>query len=198
MRLLSALTLLSGQLLIGSAGSSSASLVHIDLLTGSDEFPETDGSAGRPFRTLAGWAARGGTAPQVSGLNFGPGLHSLVATGGLVLATSGTADAPFVVSGAGLGKTQLTAAVQVGGFAEHATEAGAPRQWRTTLPINTSYFRQLFVRPSPAGNFTRRLTARSSTLAYNHSVKTNPQYAIVYNEGQVRFLHTKMIGRALK
>ena len=35
-------------------------IVHIDLATGSDDARVADGTAARPYRTLAGWVARGG------------------------------------------------------------------------------------------------------------------------------------------
>jgi hypothetical protein len=113
-------------------------------------------------------------------------MHDLMSTGGLILKTAGTAAAPFVVSGAGAGKTMLSGGVLVKGFAERLSAVSGAREWRVTLPANTTYFRQLFVRSSSAGKFMRRFTARSATMAYDHSVKTNPQYAIVYQPGQVR------------
>ena len=163
-------------------------LVHIDAVGGSDD-GGADGSAARPYRTLGGWAAQGGSTDRASGISFGPGVHDVVGSGGLTLATAGTAEAPFVVSGAGAGQTQLSGATQVHGFTEQAgtgAGAGAARRWTATLPSNTTYFRQLFVRSGPSGNFSRRLTARSATMAYNHTDMSNPQFAIVFNKGQVR------------
>jgi hypothetical protein len=186
MRLLAALSLLVGAAALSA--SAAGSIVHVDL-TGSDS-QQADGSAEHPFRTLAGWAAvRGAAASRASGIHFGPGIHDLVSAGGLKLDTPGTEGAPFTVTGAGAGLTQLSAAVQVQGFTERTAqdEAGrSARQWRATMPANTTYFRQLFVRSGGAANFSRRLTARSPTMSYDHANTKNPQFAIVYNEGQVK------------
>jgi hypothetical protein len=173
-------------------------VVHIDL-AGSDNSPLTDGSAERPFRTVAGWkerARRTATFPR-GGIQFGPGVHDLVTSGGLQLGTAGTEGAPFVVSGAGVGVTQLSAGTKVPQFKEQrvpvtrrggtGSQATELRQWTTTMPAGTTYFRQLFVRPSNAtANFSRRSTARSPLMAYNHTDMSDPQHSIVYNPGQVK------------
>lgn len=168
--------------------SGAESIVHVDLNRGSDL--QGDGSSEHPFRTLEGWqAASGGAAAEASGIHFGPGIHSLVSTGGLKLATDGDAGAPFTVTGEGASLTKLSAAVQVHGFTERSVQnvqGRAVRQWHATMPANTTYFRQLFVRAGGKGNFTRRLTARSATMSYDHTNMKNPQFAIVYNDGQVR------------
>ena len=170
----------------------SGGIVHVDLNRGSDSPSEADGSAARPFRTLAGWAAATRSGPnftRASGIHFGPGMHDLVSASGLMLDTAGDAGAPFTVTGEGAGVTQLSAGVQVRGFIEHSVKTaggGSARQWHTTMPANTSYFRQMFVRSGGEGNFSRRLTARSTTMSYDHTNMKNPQYAIVYKDGQVR------------
>lgn len=175
--------------LLAAGASAAGGIVHIDLKRGSDRSSKADGSAQRPFRTLGGWAARGGATSGAAGIHFGPGMHDLVSAGGLKLDTAGDAAAPFTVTGEGPGLTQLSAGVQVHGFAERSVQgdgAGrAVRQWHATMPANTTYFRQLFVRSSTSGNFSRRLTARSETMTYDHTNMKNPQFAIVYKEGQV-------------
>jgi len=195
-------------LLLGLSVSATAQqprrVVHISLEAGSDSDLATDGSAARPFRTLRGWASRDGNS-SVSGITFGPGVHSLVDTGGLALDTAGSAAQPFVVKGAGRGTTLLTAAVRVTGFVESGGGGGGgaaagPRTWKATLPPNTTYFRQLFVRQPPPGasssssrsspntttTFSRRHTARSPEMQYDHANSANPKYAVVYKPGQVR------------
>ncbi len=184
MRVLQVLPFLFAQAL----QTSSAWVIHVDLTSGSDDLAVADGSHARPFRTLAGWeAARSRGAPATTGINFGPGIHDVVATGGLVLDIPGTVDAPFVVSGAGAGQTVLTAGGRVQGFAEETN--GTVRIWTATMPANTTYFRQLFVRPASTGtagaNFSRRVTARSATMQYDHADQSNPKFAIVYQPGQV-------------
>jgi hypothetical protein len=219
--------------LLASPGDAAAGkpIVHIDL-SGSDAPGAADGSAARPFRSVAGWLASAaqpssssspprfphqpqaalppvGASLGVGGIDFGPGVHDLVAAGGLVLAAAGTADAPFTVRGAGEAVTTLTAGVPVTGFVElngatgetfsaktmqktggvgiamkrtaSSIPAAQQRQWRATLPPNTTYFRQLFVRngTTAPGDYERRLTARSPTMAYDHADASNPQFAIV-------------------
>ena len=159
-------------------------VVHIDL-AGSDTHPETDGTHTRPFRTVLGWQARGGSTDSVSGIKFGKGTHDLVASAGLQLKTAGKEGAPFVVSGAGPGATQLSAAVKAPAFTQQQHEFGA-RQWVATMPVNTTYFRQLFVRPSSTGNFSRRKTARSDIMFYDHTNPHDIQHSIVFKPGQVK------------
>jgi hypothetical protein len=192
--------LIAVNLLVTTTGSSSSgsniTLVHIDSAVGSDDSAgAADGSPERPFRSLRGWAAAaakrahgGGSAARFrpSGIKFSPGIHDLVGSGGLVLGTGGSEGAPFVVSGAGQGQTVLSGGVKVQGITERAAGPTGAREWHATLPPNTTYFRQLFVRPGPHANFSRRLTARSEVMAYDHSVGSNPKYAVVYKVGQVK------------
>ena len=169
MRSLVAVSLLAFAPSVFAAGS----IVHIDVNRGSDLPSEADGSAQRPFRTLAGWAAHDGSTSAASGLHFSQGMHDLVSAGGLKLDTAGDAAAPFTVTGEGTGLTQLSAGVRVQGFVERVQVRGAGysvRQWHATMPTNTTYFRQLFVRSSAEGNFSRRLTARSATMAYDRTI----------------------------
>ena len=91
----------------------SASIIHVDLERGCDA--TGDGSFASPFRTLQGWTDAAAESTGASGITFGPGVHSVV-PGSLVLDTPGTAMAPFVVRGAGMGLTQLTGGTMVHGF----------------------------------------------------------------------------------
>ena len=164
-------------------------VVHIEL-AGSDA--TGDGSAGRPFRTLVGWNRVRHTASSIA---FGPGVHSLVDAGGLALTSPGTAGAPVVVSGAGPGQTLLSGGVRVlfhqqqpvqtHGSHVSSSAAAQQRRWTATLPANTTYFRQLFVRSAHGGNFSRRLTARSEEMVYERSSATDPEHTIYYKSGQV-------------
>eukprot|EP01048_Picozoa_sp_COSAG05_P025908 COSAG05_NODE_6816_length_897_cov_18.740602_1_plen_210_part_10 len=185
-----ALVAVSAFLVAKSVPRAGGSVVHIDLDRGSDSPSESDGSAEKPYRTLQGWAAaRGSASSGTSGIHFGPGMHDLVSAGGLKLDTAGDPGAPFTVSGEGRGLTQLSAAIQVRGFTERRVQSAggrSVREWHTMMPENTTYFRQLFTRPGAVGNFSRRLTARSATMTYDHTNMKNPQFAIVYSEGQVR------------
>jgi hypothetical protein len=134
---------------------------------------------------VLGWQAQGGSTDSVSGIKFGKGTHDLVASGGLQLKTAGKMGAPFVVSGAGPGATQLSAAVKVSAFTQQHQESGA-QQWVATMPANTTYFRQLFVRPSSTGNFSRRKTARSHIMTYDYTNPHDIQHSIVFKPGQVK------------
>ena len=104
--------------LLATPGEAAAGkpIVRVDL-SGSDVSGAADGSAALPFRSVASWLASaaqpsssaspprfphqaqaalppGGASLGVGGIDFGPGVHDLIAAGG-------TADAPFTVHWAG-------------------------------------------------------------------------------------------------
>ena len=91
--------------LVGAAPAAAKGVpVHVDL-AGDDLC--ADGTAERPFRTLLGLRAAAASSPALleaaAGLQFGPGMHDLVATNGLNITKDG-----FTIKGAGAGATFLT------------------------------------------------------------------------------------------
>ena len=187
-------------------------LLHIEL-HGNDEVG--DGSAARPFATWAGCQRYlAGGAPHRHShhpagppeFRFGPGVHSIIGTGGLRF--DGPGHAGTVVSGAGKGATHLTGGIPIsawkatdktwpptvdgGGGGSHVVPV-----WEAAIPKGAQPFRQLFVQSqqvapssSPPGaplavSFARRLTARSEVMHYSHTNMEDPKHSIVYLDGQV-------------
>jgi len=113
-------------------------------------------------------------------------------------AFSGSAGRPFIVQGAGQGTTVLSGGVRVTGWKQTKLVDGTTTAWQANLPPNTTYFRQLFVTTSASSfsnlstshsgggfSFSRRHTARSPVMMYDHADMANPKYAIVFKRGQV-------------
>jgi len=155
--------------------------VHIEL-SGRDDL-SADGSAALPFRTLGGLQRRQRRDRTLVGkdIKFGPGVHDLVAAGGLNLTSKGV-----TVSGDGLGKTVLSGGLRIAGSQFKETVVGGAKRWTATLAANTTYFRQLFVAGGGAANYSRRFTARTAVMLYDHVNMKDPEHSIVYFKGKVR------------
>lgn len=124
---------------------------------------------------------------------FAPGMHS-VGPVGIVLNES---DAGSEFVGQDASTTFLSSAIGGTNLTWSETTHNGMRAFTTKFPNHTTYFRQLFVANRVATRksnvstendqvtFSRRFTARSEVMEYNHSNSKNPKYAIVYNPGQV-------------
>ncbi|EDQ90484.1 uncharacterized protein MONBRDRAFT_7138 [Monosiga brevicollis MX1] len=115
-------------------------------------------------------------------IEFGPGLHFLNSSS-LVL---GLDDANVSLVGAGREATVVSGGVLLD---EWVDAPEWPGYWQARLPDNVSYVRQLFVynqtrAATPGLAFSRRFTARSAEMVYNHTNMNDPEHSIVLFPGQ--------------